>query len=255
MSGATGSVLDVTGRREAHQAMVEASRVKTEFASMVSHELRTPLTAIKEGVDIVLDGTMGVLNSDQVDCLKTAKRNIDRLTRLIHDVLDYQKLDADRMEFRIVPHDLGHLLENVAATFLGVASRRRLTIDCEFDAALPIVAFDRDKVEQVLGNLCSNAIKFTEAGAITLRAVALTGEVEISVSDQGPGIGPEDQVKLFQSFSQLAQGSDGSHDGTGLGLAISRKIVEGHGGRIGVRSELGHGAIFFFTLPLGDRGP
>ncbi|MFN0179919.1 MAG: ATP-binding protein [Gemmatimonadales bacterium] len=252
LRGYLGSILDITGRRDAQRAMEEASRVKTEFASMVSHELRTPLTAIKEGVDIVLDGTMGELNSDQVDCLGTAKRNIDRLSRLIHDVLDYQKFDAGRMEFRIVPHDLGVLLENVVATFSAVAARKQLRFDIQIDPALPMVPCDRDKIEQVLANFCNNAVKFTVAGTITLRATIRGGEVEISVEDHGPGIRLEDQAKLFESFSQLSQDAQSAQSGTGLGLAISRKIVTGHGGQIGVRSEFGRGATFFFTLPL-DR--
>ena len=244
------STLDITDRREAQLALEEASRRKVEFASMVSHELRTPLTAIKEGVDIVLDGTMGDLNSDQQDFLGIAKRNIDRLSRLIHDVLDYQKLDANRMDFRFVQCDLGSLLKNVATTFGGVTSRKGLTICSEIDAVLPSVACDGDKIEQVLMNLCSNAVKFMDSGTITLRATSRDDEVELSVQDQGPGIRSEDQTKLFESFSQLPQSAESARSGTGLGLAISRKIVESHGGRIGVRSTFGDGATFFFTLPL-----
>ncbi len=251
LRGYLGSILDITGRRDAQRAMEEASRVKTEFASMVSHELRTPLTAIKEGVDIVLDRTMGELNEDQADCLGTAKRNIDRLSRLIHDVLDYQKFDAGRMEFRIVPHHLGQLLENVVATFSAVAARKGLLFDIELDPALPLISCDRDMIDQVLAKFCNNAVKFTATGTITLRGTAQGGDVEISVRDQGPGIRLEDQAKLFESFSQLSQSAESAKSGTGLGLAISRKIVTGHGGRIGVRSEFGRGATFFFTLPLG----
>lgn len=248
--GAVIAFVDITGRRESERRLQEAMRLKSDFINMAAHELRTPLTAIKMAVDIVQDETLGRLNEEQRPFLDASKRNVDRLVRLINDVLDLQKMDVGRSEFRIRPELLGPLLEEAADTFRLVAEQKGLRLELDVPAGLPELRFDRDRISQVLANYLSNALKFTPAGRIRLSAGVLGRWVMVSVADQGPGISKEDAGKLFKSFAQLEAGR--SAGGTGLGLALVKQIVEHHGGTVGVDSEPGRGATFWFTLPTGD---
>jgi len=240
-------------RKLAERKVREAAQLKTEFASVVSHELRTPMTVIKDGIQIVLDGTAGSLNEEQQDYLRTALRNVDRLARFINDVLDYQKLEAGRMQMRRDPEDLAAIVREIVEGMRSQAEKKQLTLELQLDDDLPPVACDRDRIIQVLVNFLNNAVKFTERGG--LRVATERGEnwVRVAVADDGPGIAPEDLPKLFQSFSQLSTGSSRKTGGTGLGLAICKQIIEQHGGRVGVESTPGRGSTFFFVLPIDDR--
>jgi signal transduction histidine kinase len=245
---------EVDRRRRSMKAMEEAMQMKSEFTSMVSHELRTPLTVIKESVAIVEDGTAGPVNEEQRDFLLTAKRNIDRLARLINNVLDYQKLEAGRMELHFEEAELQSLVRDASAGFALTARNKGLDLRMALDDGLPKARVDKDKISQVLANFLNNALKFTDKGSITVRAAAENGCVRVSVEDTGPGIRREDYERLFKSFSQLSSGTERKTGGTGLGLAISKKIIEAHGGRIGLESEPGKGTTFYFTLPSGRAG-
>ncbi len=231
------------------------SRLKDEFVNTVSHELRTPLTAIKEGLAIVYDGSAGPLTEEQKDFLETATRNVDRLARLINDVLDFQKLQAGAMKFNKQPIDPNGVISEVFQTMAPLAAARQLQLIAAPGEDIPHVLADRDKIIQVLVNLVNNAFKFTESGTITISSeLRADNGVKISVSDTGIGIRPEDQRKLFVSFSQV--GSDmykKSPGSTGLGLAISKEIVYYHGGKIGVDSDFGRGSTFYFILPVVER--
>jgi len=231
----------------------QALRIKADFTSMVSHELRTPLTAIKEGIALVIDGTTGPLGKEQREFLDIAKRNVDRLARLINDVLDLQKLESGKMVFTLAPEDINGAVREVYDTMITMAKDKALDIVLELSEGIPKVVFDRDKIIQVLANLVNNAVKLTDKGKITVRTEIKDGFLWVTVKDEGPGIRAEDLPKLFRRFEQLEKGTERRTGGTGLGLAISKDIVERHGGRIWVESVYGQGASFIFTLPIVER--
>lgn len=240
----------IAERRRAESKMKEAMEIKYAFTSMVSHELRTPLAAIKENIDIVLDETAGGINPDQKDFLNSAKRNVDRLGRLINDVLDYQKLESRGMEFHILLGDINEVVRETAEAMQSLVSNQGLTLSLNLDDNLPKVPFDRDKIIQVLMNLISNAVKFTEKGGITLTTGRSKHGIWVSVRDTGIGIKEKDITKLFHSFVQIESQIDRKPGSTGLGLAISKEILHIHGGRIWAESIYGKGSTFIFLLPI-----
>lgn len=241
---------DITEAKKAEEKLKEIGNMKSEFAAMVSHELRTPLAVIKDGIGIVLDGTTGPVNPEQTEYLGIAKRNVDRLGRLIHNVLDYQKLEANRVEFRMQPENISLLVEEVAKGFMPLAAKKGVSLSCQFPKDPIVVSCDRDKIIQVTTNLLNNALAFTEQGSITVTVEPSYRGVRVAIKDDGPGIAEADKIKLFQSFSQITSDKHRKTGGTGLGLAISRKIVEAHKGEIGVESQPGRGSTFYFVLSL-----
>ena len=232
------------------QEVVDA---KLAFTSMVSHELRTPLASIKDAIDLVMDGTTGPILPEQQEFLQMAKRNVDRLTRMINDVLDFQKLDMGRRELHRAPQDLNALIREVEFQFQVEASKKGLTLATQLEQELPLISFDKDAIVQVLINLVNNAIKFSSRGSVLIIAKHGDNWVRVSVRDEGPGIKEKDRHLLFQSFSQISADSSSRSKGTGLGLAISKKIIEQHQGRIGVTSTPGKGSTFYFILPIRER--
>ena len=248
--GGIGSFRDITERKSAEKALLDNIRLKSNFTSMVSHELRTPLTAIKEGIGIVLDGSAGDINEEQEDFLATAKRNVDRLGRLINDVLDFTKLQSGKMVMKVSQNDIAAVIEDVAKIQKPVAEEKGLFMKTEIVPDMPNAQFDQDRVTQVIMNLVNNALKFTEEGGVTISAYPKGQEICISVDDTGPGIKDNDLPKVFQEFKQIEDAKTRKAGGTGLGLAISREIIQRHGGRIWVESAYGKGSQFKFTLPV-----
>ncbi|MCX7716417.1 MAG: HAMP domain-containing histidine kinase [Endomicrobia bacterium] len=234
----------------ANEQLKEAMEVKTRFTSMVSHELRTPLTAIKEGISIVLDGSAGEINDEQRDFLGTAKRNVDRLLRLINEVLDFVKLEAGKMEFRLSESDINKAIKEVVETQKLVAQQKGLYMKAELAENLPIIKFDYDKIIQVLTNLTNNALKFSEKGGITVSSVLEGGYIKVSVIDTGPGIKEDDLPKVFKEFQQVGDEKYWKPGGTGLGLVICKEIIMNHNGKIWVESKYGEGTKFIFILPV-----
>jgi signal transduction histidine kinase len=220
--------------------------------SMVSHELRVPLASIKESIAIVLDGVIGRITKEQRDCLDIAKRNVDRLNRLIGDLLDFNKLEAGKMNFEMQANNANEIAKEVYDTMLPVAKEKGINLVLELDGSLPRASFDKDKVNQVLSNLVNNALKFTEEGSITIATSKREDTIQISVSDTGCGIKKEDLPRLFHEFEQLETVGIEKTRGTGLGLAISKEIITRHSGEIRAESELGKGTTFFFTLPIQE---
>jgi len=240
----------IAERKRAEEKMIEAMEVKYAFTSMVSHELRTPLAAIKENIDIVLDETAGNINLDQRDFLGSAKKNVDRLGRLINDVLDYQKLESKRMEFHMAPADINEIVRETAESMKSLVVNQGLSLIINLAENPPKIPLDRDKIIQVLMNLISNAVKFSERGEITISTARTKHGIVVSVKDTGIGIQEKDMPKLFHSFSQIASHIDRKPGSTGLGLAISKEILMIHGGRIWAESVYGKGSIFSFILPI-----
>ena len=245
--------LAISARRRTERRLLELMEVRSRFTAMVSHELRTPLTCIKEGIDIVADGTCGALNAEQSAHLDTAKRNVDRLARLLDQVLAHKQLESGRIQPRLRRVELDVLVGQVLDTFALPAQKKGLVLSADFGTGREPLELDPDLVCQVLANLVGNAIKFCERGRVLVRTQRLEAEVLVSVEDQGPGIDPGEAARLFQHFSRLPERSGRHTEGTGLGLAIAREIVALHRGRIWVESEPGRGASFRFTLAAPAR--
>lgn len=241
---------DITDRKRAEEELKETMEMKSQFISTVSHELRTPMTSIREAVIILHDGVAGKINKDQKHFLDIAKRNIDRLGRLIDDVLDFQKLNAGKMKFDLQEAAVDALIEDAYTTMCPYAQKKRVHMSMDVEARLPKVVFDSDRMIQVLTNLISNAIKFTpEEGRISISASRRDDHLVVKVSDTGYGIPKESLPRIFDRFYRVHRPGK-EIKGTGLGLAIVNKIVAGHGGRIEIESEPDEGTTFTILLPL-----
>jgi signal transduction histidine kinase len=228
-----------------------ASRHKSEFLANMSHELRTPLNAVIGFSEVLIQRMFGDLNAKQDEYLKDIYASGQHLLSLINDILDLSKIEAGRMELAPAPFHLPTALENAITLVRERAARHGITLEIHLDPRLGDLVGDERKVKQVLLNLLSNAIKFTpEGGRISLKAALTDRSVEISVSDTGIGIAPEDQAAIFEEFRQVGSDEARKLEGTGLGLTLAKKFVELHGGRIWVDSELGSGSTFTFTLPV-----
>lgn len=232
------------------QKYKESIEIKSELIQMVSHELRTPIHSIKEGISIVLEGLTGDLNEEQKEVLSISKRCIDRLVRLINDVLAFHKLEAGVVVFHMQKTDLNKLLREVAELMRPLAEAKGLAFRLELQKDLPLLEADKDKIVQVLTNFIQNAIKFTPKGEVTVISAACPEGVKIAVKDTGIGIQKADLPKLFRKFGQLESAKLVAPGGTGLGLAICKKIIEQHRGTVGLESEYNQGSVFSFILPL-----
>jgi signal transduction histidine kinase len=226
-----------------------ASQHKSEFLANMSHELRTPLNAIIGFSEVLTDRMFGELNEKQEEYLKDIYSSGTHLLSLINDILDLSKIEAGRMELELTDFHLPTALDNALTLVRERAGRRSITLQMSVDDRLGQIRADERKIRQVVLNLLSNAIKFTpEGGRIEVGAVPRDGFMEVSVSDTGIGIAPEDQEKVFEEFRQVGTAAK-KVEGTGLGLTLCRKFVELHGGRIGVKSRVGVGSTFTFTIP------
>ena len=227
-----------------------ASQHKSEFLANMSHELRTPLNAIIGFSEVLTDRMFGELNEKQEEYLKDIYASGNHLLSLINDILDLSKIEAGRMELELTDFDLPTALDNALTLVRERAGRRSIALQSAVDPRLGQVRADERKVRQVVLNLLSNAIKFTpEGGRIDVGAVPKDGFVEVSVSDTGVGIAPDDQEKVFEEFRQVGT-AEKKAEGTGLGLTLCRKFIELHGGRIWVQSQVGVGSTFTFTIPV-----
>ncbi len=258
-----GFFSDITERKNTLEALMKNERklihalnVKSKFSAMVSHELRTPLTAIKEGLALMIDSAEKEMNPEQKKLLVIAKRNIDRLHRLINDVLDFSKLESGGMKFRFKKNDMRKALKEAVKTYEKAFALKGLFLHTSFSKNLGACSFDYDKILQVIINLLDNALKWTEKGGITLSAVADDEKkmVRVSVKDTGKGLNKKELEIVFRQYVQLPVGIYRKPGGTGLGLAISKEIVLAHGGTIWAESEPGKGTEFIFTLPMHEGG-
>jgi len=226
------------------------SQHKSEFLANMSHELRTPLNAIIGFSEVLSERMFGEINEKQAEYISDILQSGQHLLSLINDILDLSKIEAGRMELELSEFDLPSTIEQTVMLVRERAVRRGITLGRMIDERLASIRADERKVKQVLLNLLSNALKFTpEGGKIDVRAAVNDGVAEISVTDTGVGISPEDQEAVFEEFKQVGTATK-KVEGTGLGLAISRKFIELHGGKIWVTSQIGTGSTFAFTLPL-----
>jgi signal transduction histidine kinase len=221
----------------------------------MSHELRTPLNAIIGFSEVLTDRMFGELNEKQEEYLKDIYASGTHLLSLINDIVDLSKIEAGRMELELTDFHLPTALDNAMTLVRERATRRGIALQTNVDDRLGEIRADERKIRQVVLNLLSNAIKFTpEGGRIEVGAVPKDGSVEVSVSDTGVGIAPEDQDAIFEEFRQSGT-ADKKAEGTGLGLTLCRKFIELHGVRIWVKSQVGVGSTFTFTIPVrrGER--
>lgn len=241
-------VAEVTERHRQLEAM------KYSFVTAVSHELRTPLTAIHGSLEMLEDGDVGALPTAAARLVLVAARGTRRLSRLVEEIIDLERLESGDFGFHLAPRDLHTLLLNSVESLAPLTERAG--VDLLLHEIHADVLCDGDRVLQVLDNLVGNAIKFSSpGGSIHLEAVHRGEQVEVTVRDEGRGIPAEQLGAVFDPFHQVDTEADQAKGGAGLGLTITRHIIESHGGRIWVESEYGTGATFHFTLPLALPEP
>jgi GAF domain-containing protein/anti-sigma regulatory factor (Ser/Thr protein kinase) len=227
-----------------------ASQHKSQFLANMSHELRTPLNAILGYTELMADGIYGQLPEKTMTVLKRLESNGRHLLGLINDVLDLSKIEAGQLTLDLSDYSLEDIAQTVRSTLEPLAADKRLAFKVEVAAKMPAGHGDGRRLTQVLINLVGNAIKFTDAGEVVITGAATDGSFHLSVRDTGPGISAADQAKLFQEFQQADNAITRKKGGTGLGLAISKRIVEMHGGKIWLESQVGKGSTFSFTIPV-----
>jgi GAF domain-containing protein len=228
----------------------EASKHKSQFLANMSHELRTPLNAIIGYTELITDGVYGDTPAKVQDALKRITANSRHLLGLINDVLDLSKIEAGQLTLSLDDYAMKDVVHSVYSAVEPLAADKKITFKAEITTDLPSGRGDERRLTQVLLNLVSNAIKFTDTGEVAIKASASNGYYSVAVVDTGPGISEADQAKLFQEFQQADNSITRKKGGTGLGLAISKRIVEMHGGRIGLQSQVGRGSTFSITLPI-----
>jgi signal transduction histidine kinase len=227
-----------------------ASQHKSQFLANMSHELRTPLNAILGYTELMADGAYGEPSEKMLGILKRLEANGKHLLGLINDVLDLSKIEAGQLVLDLSDYSVQDIAQTVRSTLEPLAADKKLAFKLELAPELPAGHGDGRRLTQVLINLVGNAIKFTDAGEVAIKAEANNGSFYVSVRDTGPGISTADQAKLFQEFQQADNAITKKKGGTGLGLAISKRIIEMHGGKIWVESQVGQGSTFAFTLPV-----
>lgn len=238
--------------QDANQRLLELDKLRAAFVSIVSHELRTPMTSIKGYVENMLDGLTGTLNDRQAYYLTRVKFNVERLTRMLNQLLDLSRIEAGRVELQLAPMSVPELAQDVVEGLQPLAQKKSIMLAAQTEGEVPLLQGDRDKLHQVLTNLVGNALKFTPRnGEVRVEVCALReGLIRVCVSDTGCGIAPHEIEKVFDKFYR-GEGAPQDAVGAGLGLAITKHLVELHGGTIWVESTLGAGSQFYVTLPIG----
>ena len=228
----------------------EASKHKSQFLANMSHELRTPLNAILGYTELIIDGIYGEAPEKMRTVMERVQSNGKHLLGLINDVLDLSKIEAGQLVLSIQDYSIKDVVHGVYSAVEPLANSKKLAFKIDVPANLPAARGDDRRLTQVLLNLVGNAIKFTDAGEIAVKAAASNGAYTISVRDTGPGIAEADQAKIFDEFQQADSTQTKVKGGTGLGLSIAKRIIEMHGGKLWVESSLGAGSTFSFTVPL-----
>lgn len=237
---------EVAERRRAEKELQELSELKSSFVSMVAHELRNPMTAIKYAVDILGPSAQGRPEQRFIEIIQ---RNVSRSTSIINDLRDLSKIEAGKLVFAFQNTDLRPVLENTVASFEGLAEEAGVAVRAEIADGLPEVWADAQRLEQVVVNLVSNAVKITPpGGSVTVRARVTDELVEVAVADTGPGLGAEDRSRVFEPFFRTDDSRQRKVTGTGLGLSISRDLVRAHGAEMDVESQPHEGATFLFRM-------
>jgi signal transduction histidine kinase len=237
-----------------YEAIQAADKAKNDFISLVTHELRVPMTSIRGYTDLILKGLVGPLNQQQESFLLTIRRNLDRMSVLVRDLADINRIESGRMKLELSLFDIIETVSEAVASLRESLDAKRQSLSVEEEPGLPPVYADRTRTIQLLTNLLSNANKYTaEGGDITVRVQSAGPMVQVDVVDNGIGISPADQSRLFTQFFRSDAAAVREQTGWGLGLSIVKKIVEAQGGQVTCDSELGRGSRFSFTLPLAPE--
>lgn len=248
----SGKLVNFIGVQNDVTARLELEKRMSDFYSMISHELRTPISSINASLLALEDGSVSKLNAPGKKLVNIALSNCKRLIGLINNILDWKKLQAGKFKISIQSWDPQEVLDTVIQNFEPVAAMKKIVLEKEIISSSNVV-FDPERITDVLSNLVSNAIKYSEPESKILIKIDCPASekyaVKFFVCDQGPGIEPEFQDKLFVQFQQLDSSDRRPKNGTGLGLSISKSIVELHKGEIGVESKPGKGSTFWFTIP------
>jgi signal transduction histidine kinase len=228
----------------------EVSDLKDEFLGMAAHDMRTPLTVIKGWCDLFAERLLGDLTAEQVEAIEGINQQAALMLHLVNDLLDVAKIEAGKVQLSCAFHDIYAIISEYLRSQSLVSLKKHIALVNRVPAHLPRVWIDPERLGQVLSNLLSNAFKFSpEHATVTLSAIHNRDFVEVSVADTGVGIPPEDVAKMFEKFAQVSSRPTKGEKGTGLGLAIVKKIVELHGGKVWVKSKVGAGSTFTFSLP------
>nr|MBU1327918.1 cell wall metabolism sensor histidine kinase WalK [Candidatus Omnitrophota bacterium] len=231
----------------ANRKLQQLDKIKSDFVANVAHEFRTPLMIIKGNVDLVNKGGLGSVAPAQKEMLDGAINIVNRLSRLVNDLLDISKIESGKMELKKEPVQMNNIIEENLAIFDKIIKDKKQRLQKDLAMDLSKISADKDKATQIFVNLLSNAIKYTpESGIITIKTVNLEKEIMVEVSDTGEGVAPDSLDKIFDKFTRVTAEKK---EGTGLGLPIAKDIVSLHNGRIWLESELGKGSHFYFTLP------
>jgi signal transduction histidine kinase len=227
-----------------------ASKYKSQFLASMSHELRTPMNAVLGYTRMLLMNVYGELPEKVRDVHGRIDKSGRHLLGLINDVLDFSKIEAGQLTLTVNPYSIKDVIQAVVAGTQSLATEKNLVLTTTIPGDLPSASGDERRIAQVLLNLVGNAIKFTDSGEVRIDVAAKNGDLLVSVSDTGPGIPETERAKIFDEFRQAEGSITQKKGGTGLGLAIAKRIVELHGGKIWVESEVGKGSKFTFTLPM-----
>ncbi len=237
--------------RNLQKELLKASEVKDELLGIAAHDLRTPLTVIKGWCDLFNEGMLGEPNKEQAEAISGITQQVQLMLNLINDLLDVAKIESGKVELILGRHKMQNIIAQHEQSYTLLASKKNITLKTEIEGDPPPIPVDKERISQVLNNLLSNAFKFSSKGAsITMKARRNGGFIETSIIDTGIGIPEEAMHKMFKKFSQAGLKAPGGEQGTGLGLAIVKKIVELHGGKVWVKSKVGEGSTFTFSVPI-----
>jgi two-component system, OmpR family, sensor kinase len=230
--------------------LADVIREKNQLLGMAAHDLRNPLGIVAGVVEILSDELADSLSEENRELLSRVASSVEYMLGLIDDMLDYSKIDAGRLELQLTPVDIADLIRQNLAFNAILASKKGVSLRFENEGAPPLLNLDSRRIQQVLNNLISNALKFSNPGSsVTIILLTEAAAVTIAVADQGQGIPAAELGKLFKPYSRTSTKSTGGEKSTGLGLAIVRRIVEAHGGSISVESEPGRGSTFYVSIP------
>jgi signal transduction histidine kinase len=233
-----------------YRQLADQSQHKSTFLANMSHELRTPLNAVLGYAELILDEVYGDVPARMREVLERIQHNGKHLLGLVNDVLDLSKIEAGQLTLALADCSIKNVVAGVQSATEALATGKGIALTTDVAPDLPHVQADERKLTQVLLNLVSNAIKFTDEGGVEIKASSANGSITVAVHDSGPGISESDQARIFEEFQQVEASTPRDKGGTGLGLTISKRIVELHGGRICVESRLGRGSTFSFTIPI-----
>jgi PAS domain S-box-containing protein len=247
-AGLEGTVRDVTERKKIERELKKSEQLKTEFMNIAAHELKSPVTPIKGYLELII--TDKDVNEKIKNWARISYRNAERLLNLVNDILDVSRLDSDTMRFTMEKIDPVDLLRATADDMRLAMGKKNLKFVVSLPHTLPPILGDTQRLSQVMKNLLTNAIKFTDIGSITIRAKKQGETIQIAVEDTGIGISKDELKKIFTKFYQAYTGPDRKNEGAGLGLFICKEIVKKHNGDISVKSDVGKGTTFTVSLPI-----